>query len=413
MTWLPTASAPECGVCGAPLLQHRQGRPAEYCSHACRQAAYRRRRAQARSALEDYPSSPRTSTAPAPSPEDELLLTLAKTARAELTRLISQLTPQSHTHTHGNAIRSPLTSAAEARRRLDVLLAGLVLRARHHDIPWEDIGNLLGTSPDAARRAYREHAVRQKFDELDLDIGNRYISTKPQCQEEDAACGDEAPAHPQPARSQLAPILSRLQRQAGIPVRQLGERVSVSPSYLSRLLSGERFPSWRLTELLGRALGADLCILRHIWEDEHRRLTADRLRTAASTSPSSGRPRPHTDLASALRALVRRCGSPSPQSISIVIDHALSQSQLDAALAGTFVPDWPRTERLVRALRGDPQYFEPLWQRATRKAGSLETTPAPPPPASPDANTPHSRVESLLEAFGPTLATPPPAYSHR
>lgn len=37
-----------CGSCGRRLPLNRTGRPAEYCSTQCRQAAFRRRKAVAR-----------------------------------------------------------------------------------------------------------------------------------------------------------------------------------------------------------------------------------------------------------------------------------------------------------------------------------------------------------------------------
>ncbi|MBO8189249.1 helix-turn-helix domain-containing protein [Streptomyces spirodelae] len=396
----------ECRICKAPLAQRsRRGRPAEYCSRACRQAAYRRRREEAQTARDGFPLSPRTQSPPEPSPEDQALLELAKTARSALTQLIRELTPQQHTHTHGTVVRAPVTSAAKILEQVETLLAGTVWRARHHDTPWETIANLLGTSPETARRTYRDQAVRRRFAALGHTMTDKHTPPPPT---EDSPPDDQAVYSP--ARSQLAPILSRLQRDARIPLRQLGERTRVSASYLSRILAGERFPSWELTERLGRTLGVDLCTLRQIWDAEHRRMTTHKLRRTASTSPSSGHPTPHTDLTTALRALIQRCGSPTLTSIATVIGHTLTPAQLAATLAGTFVPDWPRTERLVRALQGDPDSFRPLWQHAAADAAYLP--PPPPAPHHPCSATPHNRLESLFAAFGPTLSTPAPAFGH-
>ncbi|MET9987133.1 helix-turn-helix transcriptional regulator [Streptomyces rochei] len=40
--------------------------------------------------------------------------------------------------------------------------------------------------------------------------------------------------------------MSMHQRASGYPVRELGRLSGVSPSYVSRVLSGEKFPSWDL-----------------------------------------------------------------------------------------------------------------------------------------------------------------------
>ncbi|WP_326693392.1 helix-turn-helix domain-containing protein (plasmid) [Streptomyces sp. NBC_01795] len=136
------------------------------------------------------------------------------------------------------------------------------------------------------------------------------------------------------ARKQLAPVLSRLQRAARMPLRHLGLRVGVSASYLSRVLAGQRFPSWEVTERLGRALGADVCTLRRIWEDEDRYLTVEKLHRKSRASTSLGKATPGADLASALSALHQRCGTPTARAIAIVLDHALTPEQISAALNG-------------------------------------------------------------------------------
>ncbi|MFH9424577.1 helix-turn-helix domain-containing protein [Streptomyces sp. NPDC017529] len=54
---------------------------------------------------------------------------------------------------------------------------------------------------------------------------------------------------------QLAPVLSKLQRAFRPSLRSLGDVTRLSPSYLSRIMSGERFPSWDATARLARACG--------------------------------------------------------------------------------------------------------------------------------------------------------------
>ncbi|MFC8349589.1 helix-turn-helix domain-containing protein [Streptomyces sp. NPDC057280] len=95
---------------------------------------------------------------------------------------------------------------------------------------------------------------------------------------EPAAPDDGEPAPAQPpvgpalrAANQLATVLSKLQVASGIPLRQLGLRTQVSASYLSRVLSGEKFPTWDLTAKLARALGADYDVVRRVWLAERER----------------------------------------------------------------------------------------------------------------------------------------------
>lgn len=199
-----------------------------------------------------------------------------------------------------------------------------------------------------------------------------------------------------------------------MPLRHLGLRVGVSASYLSRVLAGQRFPSWEVTERLGRALGADVCTLRRIWEDEDRYLTVEKLHRKSRASTSLGKATPGADLASALSALHQRCGTPTARAIAIVLDHALTPEQISAALNGTLLPAWPSTERLVRVLQGDPATFYPLWQDSATPAASISSTggPSHPPRGPAPAATPGSRLTDIFATFGATLSAPPPALTH-
>ncbi|MEU3291609.1 helix-turn-helix transcriptional regulator [Streptomyces longwoodensis] len=74
------------------------------------------------------------------------------------------------------------------------------------------------------------------------------------------------PPGPRPAAGR-----SCLETASGITLRQLGLRVQVSAGYISRVLSGERFPAWDLTEKIALTLGADIDALRKVWQDERDR----------------------------------------------------------------------------------------------------------------------------------------------
>ncbi|WP_425541303.1 helix-turn-helix domain-containing protein [Streptomyces rimosus] len=63
-------------------------------------------------------------------------------------------------------------------------------------------------------------------------------------------------------------------------LRSLGEATRLSSSYLSRIMSGERFPSWDATARLARACGADPAVLCKIWEDAQARRTSHTLASA-------------------------------------------------------------------------------------------------------------------------------------
>ncbi|MFE3928020.1 helix-turn-helix domain-containing protein [Streptomyces sp. YIM B13508] len=100
------------------------------------------------------------------------------------------------------------------------------------------------------------------------------------------------------AYNRLAPILSMLIRTAQLTNKEVNSRIGCSPSYLSRILSGERVPTWALTRKSARTCGADPQVLRTVWEsaklsaksrepalppDELPMPAAERLRTAVHT----------------------------------------------------------------------------------------------------------------------------------
>ncbi|MFD5211568.1 helix-turn-helix domain-containing protein [Streptomyces anulatus] len=105
-------------------------------------------------------------------------------------------------------------------------------------------------------------------------------------------------------------MLSNLQRASGYSLRALSKRTSLSPSFLSRAMNGERFPSWEATASLARACGADPEVLRKVWED------AEARRSRKAAKPEG--------LASALRHLHLRAGSPTPWSVYVNSGYALS-----------------------------------------------------------------------------------------
>ncbi|WP_219822252.1 helix-turn-helix domain-containing protein [Streptomyces sp. Ru73] len=109
-----------------------------------------------------------------------------------------------------------------------------------------------------------------------------------------------SPAEDRPAGTvDLATVLSSLQRASDHTLRTLGEVTGLSASFLSRIMSGQRFPTWWATALTTRACacGADPEVLRRVWEDAGAR--------------RERKDDPHA-LLSALRHLHQRAGSPSP-----------------------------------------------------------------------------------------------------
>lgn len=215
-------------------------------------------------------------------------------------------------------------------------------------------------------------------------LGHTGTETDIEDENESAEPSPDTGSTPRPA--DFACVLSNLQRASGYSLRALSKKTKVSPSFLSRAMNGERFPSWEATAAIARACGADPKVLRKIWEDadaRHRRKS-----------------QPET-LASALRYLHRRAGSPTPPWISVSSGHLLTPDHIAGLLNGTTTGTLEDIQLLVQALDGEHTYFERLWHQATAEHTTPEPVPEPQPPGQ---GTTH-RLEELFTAFNNILAT--------
>jgi transcriptional regulator with XRE-family HTH domain len=281
------------------------------------------------------------------------------------------------------------------------------------------------TTPEALhsrpRKQYREQDVQRRF--RNLDRPRPPASTSGPEPPPSLGLGEDllpAPSLPPVSRratSRLAPILSHLQRAARIPLRQLGTHTRVSASYLSRVLCGEKFPSWELTERFARACGADPMALRKVWEDEKLSGPATPAPDAFATAPTTVQAVQVRDaliepLHSALRSLHRLAGSPSARAIASVAGDGLTPEQVTELLEGACVPDWSSVCRFVHVLDAEPTFFQPLWEAAHRATAHLEdppsrSLPAPSSPAWETAVSTSERLATLMQEFGRTLTKDP------
>lgn len=385
-TSVPT---PQCRHCGNPMSppKSQRGRPADYCGRACRQAAYRERQRQRGGVGPGEAASP---PLPDQSPERLLLLELAHDTQEELRHLVRLLS-----NSHQVSAAEILEYSVKVQRRLEAVTAGVVLMARRRRIPWEALGQILSISPETARHTYHERLVQRRL--------GRYApaSASAPAPGVDSEVGEEAedaapvrrPAPPTlRATNQLAPVLSRLQSASGIPLRQLGLRTQVSASYLSRVLSGEKFPTWELTEKIALVLGADSEAVRKVWLDEQAR-NGSRSRRPRPRPPA-GEAETGTSLGVALRTLYRRADCPTPHSLAVATGHLVSADGVRRILHSEGCATWEQVAALIRALDGEPSFFRPHWEEGRQAA---------PAPAPQPLETATHRLDQLLTTFGDTF----------
>ncbi|MDX3854010.1 helix-turn-helix transcriptional regulator, partial [Streptomyces sp. AK02-01A] len=157
---------------------------------------------------------------------------------------------------------------------------------------------------------------------------------------------DNGPPTRGPAAT-LASALSHLHRVSGKSIRVLSEETGISPSYASRVFSGERLPTWKVTRKLALACDGEPDELRLLWN--------------AARGYRVVRP---TSLSAALRGLHLAAALPEPDVIRARAGNTLSLEDITSMLNGSRIPDWPRVDHLVDALRGEPETIRPLWEAA-------------------------------------------------
>ncbi|MEV7081935.1 helix-turn-helix transcriptional regulator [Streptomyces sp. NPDC093516] len=171
-------------------------------------------------------------------------------------------------------------------------------------------------------------------------------------------------------RSHIASVITKRtdtsdQLTTGSKRHALGLRVQVSASYLSRVLSGEKFPTWEVTEKIALVLGADTDAVRKVWQDERDRHGIRSRRTRQPFAPEE--PDAGTSLAGALRTLYQRAAGPSPHSVAVATGHLISADDVRRILHGEKIGTWEEVSALMASGR-------PLWRYS-----SLST---PPPTAA-------------------------------
>lgn len=383
-----TFSQPTCKQCGKERRFQATGRPGEYCSTACRQRARRQRQAASQ---------------PPDTEEFDQALRVQLNQIIHLSRDMLLALDQP-----GTAVTAPLEQMARLQVIADRLTPNMVARSKRRGASWEAIGTSIGVSKDTARKKWASARRTPGPRRVPSPAAPAPPSSPPGpstagTHSLDTSTGPApAPATTVPpatlAGQDLANILSSLQRASGLSLRALATRTGLSAGHLSRMMSGERFPSWKHVAALARACGADPEVLRRVWE------------TSNARRDSQARP---TSLASALRFLHLRAGSPTPWAIAITSGNQLDQDRITALLDGTATGDWEEIQRLVQLLDGEPTYFHPLWE------AEAHSQPAPTQPAvikSPtqdEPSTASSRVEDLLIAFRDALGGTPrsPAFS--
>ncbi|MFI1415627.1 helix-turn-helix domain-containing protein [Streptomyces sp. NPDC020707] len=244
-----------------------------------------------------------------------------------------------------------LRRAGELTREVEYYVCAAVHDARIKGAGWEAVAEAAAVSAATARSRWTEKTVRRRLE--------RRAEERSAARPQDPAAH---PAQPHPDGQDCAPgerpagklaaALSHLHRSSGLTIREVADRTGLSPSYVSRILSGERLPTWPVVELLAALVDGDPHELLLLWENAH-----------GMTPPAR---QPLSDAAArlnaALRGLYLAAASPSPAQIHEASGGALNLATIKDILRGQLVPDWKTTVAFVRAVDAKPADIRPLWE---------------------------------------------------
>ncbi|MEU8764697.1 helix-turn-helix transcriptional regulator [Streptomyces sp. NPDC048659] len=328
----------------------------------------------------------------------------------------------------------PLKRLAQMQHQVDGLTAAAVGRARHRRVTWGRIGSILGISEDTARHRHSERYILRRISRLTRSTqqpcslaslfstpaatatttpeGGSGPLAPPAPTEPAVPAGETAePIAPSsPAYNRLAPILSMLLRTAQLPNKEVSQRIGCSASYLSRILSGDRVPTWTLTQKFAQVCGADPSVLRKVWESQK---LSEKDRDATVTQHGTTRMPAAQRLRTAVETLHTKAGRPAAQHLAVASRWTLDTADIAALLEGEVLPTDEVLLAFVRLLGGDLAYFTTLLSDARYEAG-MQQTPRqpPPPPAHPPAHAggtaPLGGLDETMEAFSAAFTAQDP-----
>ncbi|MFJ9179179.1 helix-turn-helix domain-containing protein [Streptomyces sp. NPDC102360] len=353
----------DCLYCKQPFQRKNPvGRRQVYCSPGCRRDAQRERR------------HGRARVAPPVSP-----LPLGRNVAEDLQLLVARLLSAEY---EGQTLTARLRLAAEVSREVEYYTSATVQAERADGSSWEQIATAASVSSATARARWSRKEVGRR---LSRRAADRATARQPEAARPTPRNpgGEQAvpDAAPRPG-GKLAAALSCLHRESGLTIKEAAEQVGsgLSAPYVSRILSGERLPTWEVTEELAVVCGGDPAEVRALWEH------------AQGMTPPVRHPLFDTvhRLHAALRGLHLSAARPSSERVSEASGGLLTAEQVTSILHGHLVPTWPMTGAFIKALGGWPADVRPLWEAveygflADLEPQSTETNDGAPSGPEPD-----------------------------
>ncbi|MER6406243.1 helix-turn-helix transcriptional regulator [Streptomyces viridosporus] len=249
-----------------------------------------------------------------------------------------------------------LLERAEAiRRELEIYTAAAVQDARHRGEKWESVARVAHVAPETARARWGPERVARMMalhanDKRAAPARWRAARSVPIGEGGEGSAGEQGGTAG--SVSQLASALTQLQMASGRTIREVADLTMLSPSFISRVLSGDRLPTWDLVCALSDIFGSDPAELRVLFEAAHGMTVPQRGPVSAAIE----------QLHAAVRGMHLAAKSPSPERIELLSGKAVSARAARLVLAGLDVPEWEVLSALVCTLGGRPSEVQPLWE---------------------------------------------------
>ncbi|GGS72305.1 hypothetical protein GCM10010222_11380 [Streptomyces tanashiensis] len=234
-----------------------------------------------------------------------------------------------------------LDCARRIEREIGRYVTAAVKDARGGGISWEEVAQAAGVQAETARLRWSAARVQR------LLHGRTRASWGPGLDHEGVGPSETHSGLP---RHGLSAALCSLHRRSGMTIGEAAREADMSSPYLSRILAGERVPSWPVVHMLATIFMGDPQELRFLWEAA-RGVTLPTRRPVAEAAAR---------LHAALRGLYLAADCPDP--VLLAQKTPLSASVVRDVLAGHHIPDWHLTSQLVRQLGARPAAVRPLWE---------------------------------------------------
>lgn len=316
-----------CRQCNEVLdLADGPGRKKEYCDAACRRQAQRQR---------DGVGGQRARSA----------LPLGRRIAEDLQVLSAGLLDAEH---DGQPVEELLRCAAELAQEVEYYRAAAVQDARSQGVDWARVAAAAGVSAATARNRWAESEVQRRMKRR----ASQRSGARPVPAAREGEAGRVLSPAAERAGKKLAAALLYLHRSSGLSIREVADRTSLSASYISRILSGERTPGWPVVRDLALLCEGDPAELSVLWESAHGMTTPARPAIGDAVAR----------LRAALRGLYLAADRPEVAQLRRASRGVLTVQSITDMLEGEMVPGWEATSALVAAMGGWPADIRPLWE---------------------------------------------------